>query len=109
MTTQRHGTIPEWTLADRLRKARTLTGLNTADFAEVLGVSQKTVNNAESDKHGVRKIVLNAWSVATGVSVEWLETGIAKPDPPPGQHDLEKLTAKKRRRAQSTHRYAVAA
>lgn len=80
MTTQRYERIPEWTLGDRLRKARMTTGLNTSAFAEHLGVSQKTVNNAESDKHSVRKIVLNAWSLATGVPVEWLVDGTLPDD-----------------------------
>lgn len=76
MTSQRYERIPEWTLGDRLRKARATTGLSSADFADLIGVSQKTVNNAEGDKHGVRKIVLNAWSLATGVPVQWLEHGV---------------------------------
>lgn len=79
------GVVPEWTRGDRLRKARTLTGLTTRDFAERIGVSQKTVTDAENDKRqSVRKIVLNAWSLATGVPVAWLETGIeAGHDGPP--------------------------
>lgn len=58
-----------------------MTGLNTREFAERIGVSQPTVTNAENDnnKNGVRKITLNAWALATGVPVEWLETG-ANPD-----------------------------
>jgi transcriptional regulator with XRE-family HTH domain len=67
--------IPEWTQGDRLRKARLLTGLNTRDFAQHIGVSPKTVNNAEADSHPVRKIVLNAWAMATGVPAEWLRDG----------------------------------
>ena len=67
--------IPVWTQGDRMRKARQLTGMSTLEFAREIGVSQKTVNNAESDSHVVRKIVLNAWSLATGVPVEWIQTG----------------------------------
>jgi transcriptional regulator with XRE-family HTH domain len=80
MTTQRYERIPEWTVGDRLRKARMITGLSTAEFAERLGVSQKTVNNAEADKHAVRKITFNAWSLATGIPVEWLEHGTEPQD-----------------------------
>lgn len=57
--------VPAWTRGDRLRKARSLTGLTTRDFAELIGVSQKTVTDAENDKREVRKIVVNAWSLAT--------------------------------------------
>lgn len=108
MTAQRYERIPAWTRGDRLRKARQLTGLNTRDFAEEIGVSQKTVNNAESDSHEVRKIVLNAWSLATGVPVEWLENGEepTQGPPPPGEdgHNaaLAELTQRKRGRAATT-------
>lgn len=73
--TQRIEKVPVWTVGDRLRKARSLTGLTARDFAEEIGVSQKTVTNAEGDRHVVRKIVLNAWALRTGVPVEWLERG----------------------------------
>ncbi|MFT4188547.1 MAG: helix-turn-helix transcriptional regulator [Aeromicrobium sp.] len=64
-------------MGDRLRKARQMTGLTTRAFAERIGVSQATVTNAENDNNKVRRITLNAWSLATGVPVEWLETGNA--------------------------------
>ena len=87
-TNPQPGTVPEWTRGDRLRKARALTGMTTRDFADHIGVSQKTVTDAENDKRErVRKIVLNAWSLATGVPVEWLENGGApetSPTPGPG-------------------------
>ena len=67
--------IPEWTQGDRLRKARLMTGQTTREFAETIGVSQKTICNAEADAHTTRKIVLNAWAMATGVPVEWLRDG----------------------------------
>ena len=86
MTTQAHEQrIPEFTQADRLRKSRELTGLNSYDFAEKVGVSQKSINNAESGRTQPRKILLNAWALATGVPLEWLETGQApRPQPHPG-------------------------
>ena len=62
-----------------------MTGLTTRDFAERIGVSQATVTNAENDNNKVRRITLNAWALATGVPVEWLQTGIApQPDRPEG-------------------------
>lgn len=67
--------IPAWTRGDRLRKARTLTGMTTREFAEHIGVSQKTVTDAENDKRAMRKILLNAWALGTGVPAVWLETG----------------------------------
>lgn len=52
-------------------------GLDQQELAEAMGVSRSTVTNAERGNHGVRKIVLNAWSMATGVSAHWLQTGEA--------------------------------
>lgn len=107
MSTQRSERIPEWTRGDRLRKARSLTGMSSADFAAQLGVSAKTVNNAEGDKHEVRKIVLNAWSLATGVPTDWLEHGTAPDHPGPGDGqqnpELAQLTATKRARSARGH------
>lgn len=83
MTTNVGHVIPRFTQGDRLRKARELTGLNTRDFADRLGVSPMTVNSAENDRRAVRTITLRAWAMATGVPVEWLETG-AEPTGPDG-------------------------
>lgn len=84
MSTQTQARIPEIGLSDRLRLARVkMTGLSTREFAELIGVSQKTINNAESGTHQVRKIVLNAWSLATGVPVCWLKDGIVPQDGDP--------------------------
>ena len=71
------GRIPEWTVADRLRKAREDAGLEQQELAAMIGVARNTVGNAEKGKTAVRKIVLNQWSLATGVPVQWLETGKA--------------------------------
>ena len=68
--------IPQFTRGDRLRKAREKTGLSTRDFALEIGVSQKTVNNAEADKP-IRRVTLLAWSMRSGVPLEWLESGWA--------------------------------
>ena len=38
-----------------------------------------TITNAENDNTKVRKITLNAWSLATGVPLEWLVTGAVSP------------------------------
>jgi transcriptional regulator with XRE-family HTH domain len=37
------------------------------NFADALGVSAKTINNYEAGTHAPRRIVINAWSLATGV------------------------------------------
>ena len=105
MTTQsRYELVPEWSLGDRLRKARSLTGMTVAEFAAHIGVSDRTINNAENDKRAVRRITLNAWAMATGVSLAWLETGhaAAEPTPDPGRprepDKLMRLTEQKKAR-----------
>lgn len=83
------GVVPQWTIGDRLRKARSLTGLTTHQFADEIGVSQKTISDAECDKRGVpRKILLNAYAMRTGVPVAWLLDGEVPRDntPPTSGH-----------------------
>lgn len=60
-----------------------MTGLTTRQFAEEIGVSQKTVTDAEGDKRRVRPITVNAYAMRTGVPVEWLRNG-ETPTSPPG-------------------------
>lgn len=69
------GFIPEWTLGDRLRKARESTGLGIVEFAEKVGISRVTVNNAEGNKKRPQQATLKMWALATGVNYEWLLTG----------------------------------
>lgn len=118
MSTQSNERIPEWTLGDRLRKARSLTGLTTRDFAERIGVSHGTVTNAENDARTVRPITIKQWALVAGVPEEWLLRGTSPGTPPPGPGEtaperdrLAELTARKRGRGgvSGTHRYPSAA
>lgn len=77
MTTDAHSIPlrPAFTLADRLRKAREVTGLSTIHFAQKMAISRTTVVNYE---HGYRTpptLYLRAWAVASGVDLDWLEFG----------------------------------
>lgn len=84
MSTQPTGVIPTWTQGERLRKARETAGYEQGEFAELIGVSRGTVSNYERDNGTAKKIVLRAWSMATGVPLAWLETGEApRPDGDP--------------------------
>ena len=67
--------VPTFTMSDRLRKARECAGLGQQELADAMGVDRKTVGNYEGEKVEPRKIVLNAWALATGVDRQWLETG----------------------------------
>ncbi len=77
MTTGVEFGIPEWNVADRLRKSRDKTGLDQIEFANLIGASKTSVGHWEAGRRIPRPIYLRAWAVATGVTVEWLETGKA--------------------------------
>lgn len=80
MTTDSHWVIPEFSVRDRLRKARELTGLDRQDFAAEIDVSRNTVTNYEMGHTTPKRLVLKAWALRTGVPLVWLETGIAPAD-----------------------------
>lgn len=84
MTQQVHGVIPEFTIGDRLRKARELTGLDQVQFATEIDISRNTVGNYENGNVKPRRLALKAWAMRTGVPLEWLETGVASSSPDGG-------------------------
>ena len=69
------GTIPQWTIADRLRKAREMTGMDQSHFAEHAGLSRQGVNAAERGQSTPRRSTLKLWALSTGVPLHWIETG----------------------------------
>ncbi|WP_373370661.1 helix-turn-helix domain-containing protein [Brachybacterium paraconglomeratum] len=71
------GIIPQWTVADRLRKARELTGMDQTEFAEHAGLSRAGVSNAERGQSTPRRSTLKLWALSTGVPLRWIETGEA--------------------------------
>lgn len=84
-----HSTIPQFTVADRLRKARETAGYSTQlDFEAATGISRGTINTHEAGRRQPSRRLLIEWAMHTGVPVEWLETGAATrrehPGGPPG-------------------------
>jgi len=69
------GTVPTWTLGDRLRKAREEAGLQQKDVADALGISRNSVGNYEAGHTKPRRLVLQAWAFQCGVSYGWLKDG----------------------------------
>jgi len=68
-----------WTIADRLRKARELTGLSQEEFAALIGISSGTVSTYEINPDAPHKPpFMIAWANATPVTLEWLWTGEEK-------------------------------
>ncbi|AYD84618.1 immunity repressor [Mycobacterium phage Paito] len=86
------GRIPPSRLSYRLLIARLEAGLKQEELAALMGCGRTVVSNAEKGKGPVRKIVLNAWALATGVPISWLEHGdggwYPPEDPPAGDEKV---------------------
>lgn len=65
-------TIPEWTLADRIRKARTAAGLKQSDVAEACGVYVSTVSDWEKENTRPKPYYVKQIALRCNVPVEWL-------------------------------------
>ena len=68
------GYAPEWTLGDRLRKARKQTGMTQRAFAELIGEEPSRYAQWEADNNRPRHLVDVAQNIEghTGVSAAWL-------------------------------------
>jgi transcriptional regulator with XRE-family HTH domain len=66
--------IPEWTLADKLRKSRQEVGMDQRSFAEQLGVTSSAYAQWEAGRATPRDLVAIAKRVQarTGVDALWL-------------------------------------
>lgn len=65
--------IPQFTLGDRLRKAREFSGLEMQDLAHEIDIHRQTVARYESGSVRPKRHVLLSWSVATGVDLAWIQ------------------------------------
>jgi transcriptional regulator with XRE-family HTH domain len=71
MTEATHpASVPQWTLGDRMRKAREHAGLKQAELAEEIGIGRSSVVNYESGRAVPSRPVMLAWSLA------WVTLGI---------------------------------
>ena len=66
------GTVPEWTLADRLRKAREHAGLKQTELAALTGISRASIVNYESGRSVPSRPVMLSWAFTCGVDLAWL-------------------------------------
>ncbi|MGH1977486.1 helix-turn-helix domain-containing protein [Rothia sp. L_38] len=79
------GNVPSWSLEDRLRKAREWAGMNQTELADALGVSRVHIGRLETGKVVIKRPMLMAWALASGVDFQWLETGHEKSPSPEGE------------------------
>ena len=69
------GDVPDWTLSDRLRKAREHAHADQDDLARMIGLTRATVSNYERGVTKPRRPSILAWALACGVSLQWLLEG----------------------------------
>jgi transcriptional regulator with XRE-family HTH domain len=85
------GTIPAWTVGDRLRKARESTGMDRQQMALAIGISRRSIATYEASDQLPRRPILVTWALATGVPRDWLETGKAHSPEGPNDEGLPRL------------------
>jgi transcriptional regulator with XRE-family HTH domain len=77
-------TVPEWTLADRLAKARQTVGLSQKEFGKLTSLSTRQIQFAETGTaQRSQDVIITVYAFKTGVDYNWLKTG-AKPTGPNG-------------------------
>lgn len=64
--------IPDWTLGDRLAKARDVADISVQRMADLLRVTRGTVSNYEHGRTEPPFSTIEAYSRATGVELWWL-------------------------------------
>lgn len=89
MTVQPEPIYPDWTLGDRLRKARTIARMTQGEFAAAIGVKEGSLAAWETDRAQPRNIVGVAKRIEllTGIPAAWvLDLNPPRPiiDPHPG-------------------------
>jgi DNA-binding XRE family transcriptional regulator len=67
--------IPQWTLGDRLRKARESAGLGQAELADKIGIARTSIVTYENDRQTPRQPVLLSWALCCCVDLTWLVAG----------------------------------
>lgn len=69
--------IPDWRLQDRLARALDVNGVSVQEMADWLGLSRQTVGNYLAGRQTPKHQTLVSWAIRCGVSLTWLETGVA--------------------------------
>jgi transcriptional regulator with XRE-family HTH domain len=67
--------MPEWDLADRMRKALRQAGLSVQEMADYLGVSRNSIGNWINSRVQPSTQTLRLWAMKTGVPYQWLCEG----------------------------------
>lgn len=76
--------VPEWDLADRMRKSLRVAGIGVQEIAEYLGVGRNTVSTWINGKIVLSVQTQRLWALRCGVAYEWIASGVTPPRPPGG-------------------------
>lgn len=68
--------VPEFDLADRMRKSARVARLNNKQIAAALDVTPETVSAWINGRHEPSSLVLTVWAQMTDVDLEWLRNGV---------------------------------
>lgn len=82
--------VPEWDIADRMRKALREAGISPGQMASYLDVGGNTVSTWINGRIQPSTQTLRLWALRTGVPYEWLISA--------GQGDVNKLGYGRHRR-----------
>lgn len=83
------GQVPEFTKADRIRKARESAGLSQQEMADRIGIARSSITNYEKGHHAPLPTILKQLAMATGVPLAWMETGEGGDNDGPGAGDTQ--------------------
>jgi transcriptional regulator with XRE-family HTH domain len=67
--------VPDWDLADRMRKALRVSGVSAIEMSAYLGVSRNTISNWINGHTPPPTMSVRLWALRTGVPYEWLRGG----------------------------------
>lgn len=82
--------VPQWTVGDRLRKAREEAGIGVEQMAAQIGRNRNSITRYERSRT-VDVLVVRAYSAFTATSMTWLLTGTG-PDDEEGESAITPVT-----------------
>ena len=83
--------IPEWDLADRLRKSLRDADVQVQQMADRFEVSRNTIGNWINGRSEPSASDLRVWAQETGVPLEWLRWGVDPHPDTPSEQGLSPL------------------
>lgn len=108
------GVVPQWTVADKIRKAREHAGLSQQQLADRLSVTRTSIVNWERGHTRPLRVLLGLLAAETGVDPDWLASDDAQvinlrglPDIPagisgqPGYAELDNDITRQRKRVRT--------